>query len=227
MPDASDAQLEPMRPEPGHVTTTVAAIGSPFRSGHIAWRRLDPSTSEAWGARTYVGSSRHVGRRSWGPIGWMREAVLLSLEFELDVVDGTPEPILAWLIRLHDRMSRLAGVCPRVAAGRIVAAADMRAGGASTQVNPGPTIAQAVDAPRATRVLRRDRIQVRADVGHRSPLLLQDPWPGSVSSAVAMLPSAGRQVVCALSRRCSSPGDRHRQESHDAEGDREGGQWEG
>jgi len=28
----------------------------------------------------------------------MREAVLLSLEFEFDVIDGTPEPVLIGLI---------------------------------------------------------------------------------------------------------------------------------
>ncbi len=162
-----DAQLEPMRPEPGHDTTTVAAIGSPFRSGHIAWRGFDPSISEAWDARTCVRSSRHVRRWPRGPTGWMREAVLLSHEFELDVIDGTPEPVLTGLIRLHDRMSSLAGVSPGVTVGRIVAAADVRARGAPPQVNPGPTVAQAVDAPRPARVLRRDRIQVRADVGHR------------------------------------------------------------
>ena len=99
--------------------------------------------------------------------GGCDEAVLLSLEFELDVIDGTPEPVLTRLVRLHDRMSSLAGVSPGVTVGRIVAAADVRARGAPPQVDPGPTVAQAVDASRPARVLRRDRIQVRADVGHR------------------------------------------------------------
>ena len=156
-----------MRPEPGHDTTTVAAIGSPFRSGHIAWRGLDPNIPETWSGRTSGRSLRHVRRRPRRPTGGMREAVLLSLEFELDVIDGTPEPILTGLVRLHDRMSSLAGVSSGVTVGRIVAATDVRAGGASTQVDPGPPIAQAVEAPRAARVLRRDRIQMRADVGHR------------------------------------------------------------
>lgn len=125
-----------MRPEPGHDTTTVAAIGSPLRSGHIAWREFDPSISEAWGAPTCVRLSRNVRGWPWGPTRWMREAVLLSHEFELDVIDGTPEPVLTGLIRLHDRVSRLAGVSSGVTVGRIVAAADVPAGGASTQVDP-------------------------------------------------------------------------------------------
>ena len=116
-----------MRPEPGHDTTTVAAIGSPFRSGHIAWRELDPSISEAWVASTCVRSSRHVRRWPRGPTRWMREAVLLSHEFELDVIDGTPEPILTGLIRLHDRMSSLAGVSAGVTVGRIISPACLRA----------------------------------------------------------------------------------------------------
>ena len=163
MPEVSDVQLAAIRPEPGHDTTTVAAIGSPFRSGHIAWRGFDPSISEVWGARTCAPSSRHVRRWPRGPTGRMREAVLLSLEFELDVVDRTPEPILTGLIRLQDRMSRIAGVSSGVTVGRIVAATDVRAGRASTEVDPGPAIAKAVDASRAARVFRRDRIQVCAD----------------------------------------------------------------
>ena len=156
-----------MRPETGHDTTTVAAIGSPFRSGHIAWRGLDPNIPETWSGRTSGRSSRHVRRRPRRPTGGMPEAVLLSLEFELDVIDDTPEPVLIGLIRLHDRMSSLTGVFPGVTVGRVVAAADMRARGAPSQVDPGPSVAQAVDAPRATRVLRGDRIQVGADVSHR------------------------------------------------------------
>ena len=106
----------------------------------------------------------------------MREAVLLSLEFELDVIDDTPEPVLIGLIRLHDRMSSLTGVFPGVTVGRVVAAADVRAGCASTEVDPGPAIAQAVDASRAARVLRCDRIQMRADVGHRYAYPTSRPW---------------------------------------------------
>ena len=119
----------------------------PFGRATSRGEGFDPSISEAWDARTCVRSSRHVRRWPRGPTGWMREAVLLSLEFELDVIDGTPEPILTGLIRLHDRMSSLAGVSSGVTVGRIVAAADVRARGAPPQVDPGPTVAQAVDAP--------------------------------------------------------------------------------
>ena len=66
---------------------------------------LDPSISEVSGATTSDRSSRQVRRGTRGPTGGMRKAVLLSLDLELDVIDGTPEPVLIGLVGLNDRVS--------------------------------------------------------------------------------------------------------------------------
>jgi hypothetical protein len=88
----------------------------------------------------------------------VRDAVHIAGQFERELVDLAPEPILAGLVRLPEWVSGDARVPGGVRARRVVAAADVRAERAPTQVDPDATILEALDTPGTARGLRPDRI---------------------------------------------------------------------
>ncbi|CRK52910.1 hypothetical protein RHCRD62_50113 [Rhodococcus sp. RD6.2] len=72
-----------------------------------------------------------------------------------------PEPVLARLVALYERVTGRGGVRRRVLRGRRIAAPDVPALGAATQVHPPPLRGVAIDATRsARRHVRRDALDV-------------------------------------------------------------------
>src|SRR2546430_14063819 len=88
-------------------------------------------------------------------------------------MDVAPAPGLARLVRPYDRMLDRQGVPPRVAQRRRVAAADVPARQAQSQVDPRRTELQALLA--SLRRVRRDLLadERKAGVGHRNASSIQ------------------------------------------------------
>jgi len=72
-------------------------------------------------------------------------------KIEHHLVDVTPAPPFRWIIGFDDRVPGSVKVFCRVAIGRLIAAADMTAGPADPQMQPGIAQFQAFFTPRSTR----------------------------------------------------------------------------
>jgi hypothetical protein len=97
----------------------------------------------------------------------VRRARRRTLDLHRDVVDVAPDPFLARLEALDDRVGRLVEVAGRVPAGRVVAAPDVSALEAAAQVHPVATLGEALDATVAAgRRVEAHRLEVRA-IHHR------------------------------------------------------------
>src|SRR3954452_5770658 len=88
-----------------------------------------------------------------------------------DLGNVAPDPVLALLEGLDERVLLRGRVLGGVLVGRRVAAADAAAGQAQPQMDPATARLQTLLAPlRRVRVERLDHVQVRAGVGHAPTL---------------------------------------------------------
>src|SRR5271170_4095448 len=93
-----------------------------------------------WGRTAPIGATPPTGRPDGpGPALGRLHA---------DLVDVAPDPVLAGLERLHQRVARRVEVLRGVLVGRGVAAVDLPAGQAQAQVHPGAADLHALAAPR-------------------------------------------------------------------------------
>src|SRR5579871_5246027 len=90
------------------------------------------------------------------------------VEIEEYLVDIAPAPALGRIIALDDRMARGMKMLGRVPVGRVIAAADMAAGPAQSQVQPRRTALQTFLAPARTWPHLANGVGMRAVFSHRS-----------------------------------------------------------
>src|SRR6202042_924173 len=94
------------------------------------------------------------------------------LPFEHHFIDIAPEPILARLDRLDDRMFRLVKMLRGVFVFRTVAASDVSAFSAEPQVHPRVSHFQALFAAMRCRFYVLDLVGVRTDFSHCASCIL-------------------------------------------------------
>jgi hypothetical protein len=103
-----------------------------------------------------------------------------------DFVHVTPTPVFRRIVAFDDRMCGGAKMLGRMSVRRVVATADVTAGPADAQVNPGRTDLQTFLAAFRTRSDVADRIEMRAGLCHTLPRMRVDRSP-PLDHAAALL----------------------------------------
>jgi hypothetical protein len=106
-------------------------------------------------------------------------------------VDVAPTPLFGRIVAFDDRVRSGAKMLGGMPVGRVIATADMTAGPADTQVNPGRTALQALLAALRARCYVTNRIKMGAGLGHDPSLSLLDlesSAAGDASESIFQIP---------------------------------------